>query len=290
MARPHPHPAAAAATALNHHRLLHSLSSSTFLASSPVILNAAWITALVAVCLALCTIHSRKPPSKTKRAHGTTPDLAASTRRRSEPGEGGGASSTPAAKVSPTPSDTAKAANGRVAHTQASASASAEERAAAVPVVTVIDVGTHGPIAPAYCLPAPDPIPPRRSLSSSVKHIRIAERLGSRIRSSRRWGWDDHDGHDNNDDDGDGETTDAEGSTLWTKTIILGDRCRVGEDDEGVARWKSYRPRQPRSVPMTRSNSFAGVATLQGGGGGGAARPAADDVPFYLGRRGSLPT
>jgi hypothetical protein len=68
----------------------------------------------------------------------------------------------------------------------------------------------------------------------------------------------------------------GEEGTLWTKTIILGERCRVpsgsDEDDDGVdvatvKKWKSYRPRQPRSVPVTRSNSFAGV------GSAGACRP-----------------
>lgn len=175
--------------------------------------------------------------------------------------------------------------------TAATAAAAAAE-GAAVPV-TVIDVGTHGPIAPAF--PAPDPLPPRRSLSA--KHMRLAERLGSRIRSTR-WGRDDHDDDDDEDAGGDPAAADEGGTTLWTKTIILGERCRVGDDEDedggggAVVRWRSYRPRQPRSLPMTRSNSFAGVGSrsLQLQGGGGASRPPpAADVPFHLGRTANLP-
>ncbi|KAF0916247.1 hypothetical protein E2562_005866 [Oryza meyeriana var. granulata] len=276
------HPAAAAT--LKHgrhllHRLVSSSSPSVVVVPSPVILHAAWITALVAVCLALCTIHSRRPPSSSSSSKAARLG-AASARRRSGPGDeggsagGGGGGSTaaaaPPAKVSPTPSDTTKA-SGRVGETQAPAAAerwrgvaddhAVQDGAAAVPV-TVIDVGTHGPIAPVF--PAPDPLPPRRSLS--VKHMRLVERLGARIQSTR-WG---RDGNDEDAGGGRGGEPAAEGSALWTKTIILGERCRVGDDEDGdaVVRWKSYRPRQPRSVPMTRSNSFAGV-----GSRGGASMP-----------------
>lgn len=63
----------------------------------------------------------------------------------------------------------------------------------------------------------------------------------------------------------------GEEGTLWTKTIILGERCGVptegddegviGDGDKGTVPWKSYRPRQQRSLPVTRSNSFAGVGS-----------------------------
>ncbi|KAM3349589.1 hypothetical protein ACQJBY_022489 [Aegilops geniculata] len=100
-------------------------------------------------------------------------------------------------------------------------------------------------------------MPPRRSLS--VKHIRFAERL-ERIRS-RRWGGDNDDAEAQLDD-----------TTLWTKTILLGERCRVpsgggggGRDGGGGDDAMGYRPRHPRSVPVTRSNSFAGVLDNRGG-------------------------
>ncbi|KAL5222268.1 hypothetical protein ABZP36_026981 [Zizania latifolia] len=275
MARPHP-----CTTLINRGRRLIS-SSSTSSVSCPVILHAAWITALVAVCLALCTIHSRRSPSSSSSsARQRRQGSRAASRRRPGPGDGtngggtGAAGTTAAtpARVSPTPSDKAKA-GGAVVDENAMQAAAAEQeemvivasgngrvaQGGAVPV-TVIDVGTHGPIAPVF-LPPANPLPPRRSLSA--KHMRFAERLGARIRS-RRWGWDDHDQDDGGDEDA-RRSEPAEGSTLWTKTIILGERCRVGrngdEDDDAVVRWKSYRPRQPPSVPVTRSNSFAGVGS-----------------------------
>lgn len=252
-------------TSTSKHRPIIIMAS-----SSPAILHAAWITAVVAICLALCTMHSRKPSSPSSRRRGGSRSASSNHRcgssnhlcsvpSRETNGAGSVgtvATATTPAKVSPTPSDTAMA------------------RGADVGPVTVIDVGTHGPIPPAF-LP-PDPFPPRRSLSS-VKHTRFAERVG-RIRSMRRGG--PGEGAAAAEDDvfvgchRGGEV--GEEGTLWTKTIILGERCRVpsgsDEDDDDVdgatvKKWKSYRPRQPRSVPVTRSNSFAGV------GSAGACRP-----------------
>ncbi|CAL4975720.1 unnamed protein product [Urochloa decumbens] len=255
MARSHP------TTASSEHTPATASSS-----SSPALLHAAWITAAVAVCVALCTIHARKPSSR-RRASRSASSHRCGSRESSHRGVGG---ATPAAKVSPTPSDTAKAANGGAAETDGGGGP-----------VTVIDVGTHGPIAPAFLPPPPDPLPPRRSLSLSAKHIRFAERIG-RIRSMRRGGSSGEAGAGAGaaEDDvfvgcrrgvGCGGEVGEEG-TLWTKTIILGERCRVpsdGDDDDGedadggggMVRWRSYRPRQPRSVPVTRSNSFAGVGS-----------------------------
>ncbi|KAJ1283828.1 hypothetical protein BS78_03G156800 [Paspalum vaginatum] len=241
------------------------------MAPGPALFHAAWITAAVAVCLALCTIHSRKPSSSSRRrGPRPAPSLHGSRESNGTGRVGTAAAGSTPAKVSPTPSDAAAKANG-----------AAETHAAEVAAdigggpVTVIDVGTHGPIGPAF-LP-PDPLPPRRSLSSSVKHIRFAERLG-RIRSMRRGGSGEAAAAAAADDDvflgcRRGAEVGEEG-TLWTKTIILGERCRVpsaGDEGDGVddvmVPWKSYRPRQPRSVPVTRSNSFAGV------GSAGACRP-----------------
>ncbi|CAO2203781.1 unnamed protein product [Urochloa humidicola] len=236
--------------------------------SSPALLHAAWIAAAVAVCVALCTIHARKPSSRRRASRSASNHrCGGSSRESSHRGGGGGA--TPAAKVSPTPSDTPKAAYGGAAETT-------DGGGGGEGPVTVIDVGTHGPIAPAFLPPPPDPLPPRRSLSLSAKHIRFAERIG-RIRSMRRGGSSSagEAGAAAAEDDvfvgcrRGGEV--GEEGTLWTKTIILGERCRVPSDGdgdgndcgggEGAAPWRSYRPRQPRSVPVTRSNSFAGVSS-----------------------------
>ncbi|TKW15073.1 hypothetical protein SEVIR_5G207500v4 [Setaria viridis] len=234
--------------------------------SSPALLHAAWVAAAVAVCVALCTIHARKPSSSSSRRRGSrSASNRCGSRESGGGGGGGGAASgaTPAAKVSPTPSDTAKA------------SGAAVETDGGGGPVTVIDVGTHGPIAPAFLPPPAEPLPPRRSLSS--KHIRFTERLG-RIRSMRRAVSSGEAAATAAAEDdvfvgcrrgGGGEV--GEEGTLWTKTIILGERCRVpsagdegdvdGGGGDGTVPWRSYRPRQPRSVPVTRSNSFAGVGS-----------------------------
>ncbi|GJN18598.1 hypothetical protein PR202_gb05772 [Eleusine coracana subsp. coracana] len=224
--------------------------------SPALLVHAAWIAA---VCVALCTIHSRnrKPSLSFHRRRGSSSSRSCASSSReisvncAPVGDNGAATATacatPAAKVSPTPSDTPP------------------KQEQAHDAVTVIDVGTHGPIGPVF--PAPDPIPPRRSLSA--KHFRlVAERLG-RIRSMRRGS---AAAEDRAEDDvfvglsGDAPDNDDRGAVLWTKTIILGERCRVPTGEEAaMVRWKSYRPRQPRSVPVTRSNSFAGVGTCKRG-------------------------
>ncbi|RLM91981.1 hypothetical protein C2845_PM08G15910 [Panicum miliaceum] len=269
MARAHP------ATSASSERTPPVAAFSSSSSSPALLLHAAWIAAAVAVCVALCTIHARKPSSSSLRRCGSR---SSSSRRGSsrESGVGGvagagAAGGTTAAKVSPTPSDTAAKASGATG-VETRAAAAAETAADVDGPVTVIDVGTHGPIAPAF-LPPPDPLPPCRSLSLSAKHIRFAERLG-RIRSMRRGGSGEEAAPAAAEDDvfvgcrrgGGGEV--GEEGTLWTKTIILGERCRVpsaGDGDRGVddaaVPWKSYRPRQPRSVPVTRSNSFAGVGS-----------------------------
>lgn len=59
------------------------------------------------------------------------------------------------------------------------------------------------------------------------------------------------------------EREEAEGS-VWMKTIILGERCRVPaeEDDDAVFydgkgnRISAYHPRTPRSLPVSRTCSY----------------------------------
>jgi hypothetical protein len=231
---------------------------------SLALLHAAWISAVAAVCLALCTIHSRKSSSSVRRGGSSRPAGSArgnTARPRDANAAAGVAATQLAAKVSPTPSpsDTAKSCCVNVGDLHDLARVGDEVAAQDGPV-TVIDVGTHGPIAPVF--PVPDPMPPRRSLS--VKNVRL-ERLVERIRS-KRWGA----GDDDEDEEAGGQPDDA---TLWSKTILLGERCRVPSGEEAMGgTWKSYRPRQPRSVPVTRSNSFAGVLDNNRGG---SCRPAA---------------
>ena len=55
-----------------------------------------------------------------------------------------------------------------------------------------------------------------------------------------------------------------EKETLWMKAIILGDKCKIPEEEEEdedafvrESRQRSYRPRTPRSLPISRVNSFS---------------------------------
>nr|DAD49033.1 TPA_asm: hypothetical protein HUJ06_018970 [Nelumbo nucifera] len=53
--------------------------------------------------------------------------------------------------------------------------------------------------------------------------------------------------------------------SLWTKTIILGERCRVPDEEDAIIydekgrRLSSYPTRMPRSLPVSRTNSFVAV-------------------------------
>lgn len=56
---------------------------------------------------------------------------------------------------------------------------------------------------------------------------------------------------------------DATEESLWMKTIILGERCRVpNDDDEAIVydekgnRISTYQPRSARSLPVSRTSSY----------------------------------
>nr|XP_018674999.1 PREDICTED: uncharacterized protein LOC108951517 [Musa acuminata subsp. malaccensis] len=112
--------------------------------------------------------------------------------------------------------------------------------------VTVIemtpDVATHGPIPPSTVLPA--------SASKRKMSLSFGKGLPEKIRTSRR----------ERSGNGGGDSEDS----IWKKTIILGEKCKVSSDDEEeeVAgekgnRQKHYHPRTPRSRQTSRNNSFA---------------------------------
>ncbi|KAJ3683631.1 hypothetical protein LUZ60_013858 [Juncus effusus] len=98
------------------------------------------------------------------------------------------------------------------------------------------DVATHGPIPPTV-------LPSSSSVSSSKRRLSISlsTRLPDMMRMSRK----------------EQKQLDAGEDTIWKKTIILGERCRVPSDDEEEGGVKNYRPRTPRSRPISRTNSFA---------------------------------
>ncbi|ERN15351.1 hypothetical protein AMTR_s00036p00144630 [Amborella trichopoda] len=60
-----------------------------------------------------------------------------------------------------------------------------------------------------------------------------------------------------------GEDEGGGGDLIWKKTIILGERCKVpsSDDEESIIyddkgnRIETYRPRTPRSLTLSRSNS-----------------------------------
>ncbi|KAL5728718.1 hypothetical protein ACHQM5_001768 [Ranunculus cassubicifolius] len=51
--------------------------------------------------------------------------------------------------------------------------------------------------------------------------------------------------------------------SIWTKTIMLGERCKVPHEEDAILydergnRLSAYPVRTPRSLPVSRSNSFA---------------------------------
>ncbi|KAI0496365.1 hypothetical protein KFK09_022695 [Dendrobium nobile] len=117
--------------------------------------------------------------------------------------------------------------------------------------VTVVPA-THGPIGPSDPPSPTNPIIPRRKLSMNLS-LKLPEGL-TRVRTGRREGQEDK------------ERTATDDST-WMKTIILGEKCKVPENgeredeeiivyDEKGNRQRNYHPRTPRSMPVSRTNSF----------------------------------
>lgn len=50
--------------------------------------------------------------------------------------------------------------------------------------------------------------------------------------------------------------------SVWMKTIILGERCRIPNEEDAVLyddkgnRISTYHPKTPRSLPVSRSSSY----------------------------------
>lgn len=119
-----------------------------------------------------------------------------------------------------------------------------EQHSTSVPEegTTVIEmdagVATHGPLPPVV-VPASSS---RRKLS-----ISLSSRLPEKMRASRK------------------ERRAAESEeTIWKKTIILGEKCKVPSDeDEEDEAARNYHPRTPRSRPMSRTSSFANADAVR---------------------------
>ncbi|KAG1335381.1 hypothetical protein COCNU_03G015000 [Cocos nucifera] len=91
----------------------------------------------------------------------------------------------------------------------------------------------HGPILPTVVLPS--------STSKRKLSISLSTKLPQKIKSKREKA--------------------ASEDSIWKKTIILGEKCKVpddeDEDEDGGNRQRIYHPRTPRSVPVSRNSSFA---------------------------------
>ncbi|KAK8949509.1 hypothetical protein KSP39_PZI005846 [Platanthera zijinensis] len=108
----------------------------------------------------------------------------------------------------------------------------------------VVLPASHGPIGPAE---PPGAATPRRKLSMSLS-LKIPEGL-SRVRTGRR---------DAAEKERKSEATADD--AVWMKAIILGEKCRVPDDEEstdeaGGGRQRIYHPRTPRSMPISRTAS-----------------------------------
>ncbi|WOL14036.1 hypothetical protein Cni_G22816 [Canna indica] len=118
------------------------------------------------------------------------------------------------------------------------------DQGADVEPVTVIEiapdaVATHGPLPPTM-------LPPSASTKRKMS-MSFGKGLPDKLRMSRR--------------ERKGESED----TIWKKTIILGEKCKVASDeeeeevvvvDEKGNRQRYYHPRTPKSRQASRNNSF----------------------------------
>lgn len=106
------------------------------------------------------------------------------------------------------------------------------------------DAAEHGPILPTVVLP---PSTSKRKLS-----ISLSTKLPQKIKSKRERR----------------QGKAASEDSVWKKTIILGEKCKVpidgDEEDEEVVvcddegnRQRVYHPRTPSSVTLSRNTSFA---------------------------------
>uniref|UniRef100_A0A1D1XEQ5 Uncharacterized protein n=1 Tax=Anthurium amnicola TaxID=1678845 RepID=A0A1D1XEQ5_9ARAE len=195
-------------------------------------LLAAWVAAVVAVSALLCGSgrHRRSTSSpKPRPSSKSRPPLPSfpSPPPGTDPSVGGASLRSPAAGFS---------------HENGPAPEPKPEPAAAAAN------GLHGPLAGAG---APAPVAKsgstRRGLSMSLS-MKIPEGL-ARIRTGRKE-----------------QQPKAAEESIWMKAIILGEKCRVPDDEEGEQfgpcddkgnRQRSYRPRTPRSLPASRANSFS---------------------------------
>lgn len=124
----------------------------------------------------------------------------------------------------------------------------AAEKGTDVTFIPVEEAATHGPIPPVVL--------PTSSSSKRKLSLSFGKGLSEKLRTSRR------------ERKGEGE------DTIWKKTIILGEKCKVSSDDEEEEEevdekgnpQRYYHPRTPRSRRTSRNNSFSNPDEAPQGG------------------------
>ncbi|KAG1346373.1 hypothetical protein COCNU_06G002020 [Cocos nucifera] len=204
-------------------RRVPSSEANTFIHPSLLLpLIAAWAAASIAIFFTLCISHHRKSP-RPKPQQQSSPSPV----EKNEP-------AAETIETSPPPIPTAI----NFEEQERSPTTSVEKTE-----LVIADVATHGPIGPSVPTSTS-----RRKLSMSLSR-KLPDKL-SKIKVNRK----------------ERKEQSVEDS-IWMKTIILGEKCKVPSDDDEAAtvyddngnRRRSYRPRTPRSLPVSRSNSFVGV-------------------------------
>lgn len=115
----------------------------------------------------------------------------------------------------------------------------AAEKDTDITFIPVEAAATHGPIPPVML--------PTSSSSKRKLSLSFGKGLSEKLRTSRR------------ERKGEGE------DTIWKKTIILGEKCKVSSDDDEEEEevdekgnsQRHYHPRTPRSQRTSRNNSFS---------------------------------
>ncbi|XP_038981102.1 uncharacterized protein LOC120110357 [Phoenix dactylifera] len=194
-------------------------------------LIAAWAAASIAIFFTLCISHHRKS-SRPKPQPQSSPSAASNNSvEKTKP-------ATETIERSPPPPPTPA-----VIHVEEQERSSPTSTPAEKTDLVIADVAIHGPIGPSV-----RPSASRRKLSMSLS-MKLPDKL-SKIKINRKE-----------------RREQSVEDSIWMKTIILGEKCKVPSDDDEAAavfddngnRRRSYRPRTPRSLPISRSNSFMGV-------------------------------
>ncbi|MQM16550.1 hypothetical protein Taro_049508 [Colocasia esculenta] len=205
-------------------------------------LLAAWVASVVAIVALLCGTRSQK--SSTPKAQSQPASTHHSRADQTK-------AATEAATVQQMEAASPKSESESVSTMQPlpppPAAVAKQHEEEALPVLA----GFHGPLPGEGRLEGR--AGPRRGMSMNLSmSMKLPEGL-TRIRTGRK---------------------EHKEDSIWMKTIIMGEKCRVPDEDEegSVVRdekgnpRRSYRQRTPRSLPLSRSNSFTDKESVTPGG------------------------